>query len=66
MDILFVLPTVTSNETIFLGVCPLLLTKLNDKMVVTADPSVLRGIPEFFETNLGECLQARTESLGIC
>jgi hypothetical protein len=34
-------------------------------MVVTADPCVLRGIPEFFETTTGECLKARTESLGI-
>ncbi|KND00333.1 uncharacterized protein SPPG_04655 [Spizellomyces punctatus DAOM BR117] len=32
-------------------------------MVVAADPSVLRGIPEFFENELGECLVARTESL---
>ncbi|KAJ3312987.1 hypothetical protein HDV04_002469 [Boothiomyces sp. JEL0838] len=32
-------------------------------MVIQADPCVLRGVPEFFETTLGECLQARTESL---
>ncbi|KAJ3044657.1 hypothetical protein HK097_001414, partial [Rhizophlyctis rosea] len=32
-------------------------------MVVVADPSVLRGIPEFFESELSECLAARTESL---
>ncbi|KAJ2998551.1 hypothetical protein HDV02_004455 [Globomyces sp. JEL0801] len=32
-------------------------------MVVTADPVVLRGVPEFFETNLGESIAARTESL---
>jgi ferritin-like protein len=32
-------------------------------MVVQADPCVLRGIPEFFETTIGESLKARTESL---
>ncbi|KAI8907663.1 Chs5p-Arf1p-binding proteins-domain-containing protein [Powellomyces hirtus] len=32
-------------------------------MVVAADPSVLRGVPEFFESDTGECLTARTESL---
>ncbi|KAJ3108962.1 hypothetical protein HDU97_009695 [Phlyctochytrium planicorne] len=32
-------------------------------MVVVADPSVLRGIPEFFESEIGEALIARTESL---
>ncbi|KAJ3281637.1 hypothetical protein HK104_011356 [Borealophlyctis nickersoniae] len=32
-------------------------------MVVVADPSVLRGVPEFFENELAECLAARTESL---
>lgn len=32
-------------------------------MVVAADPSVLRGIPEFFESEIGESLSARTESL---
>ncbi len=33
-------------------------------MVVQADPVVLRGVPEFFENNLEECLISRTESLG--
>jgi hypothetical protein len=32
-------------------------------MVIAADPSVLRGIPEFFESENGECLSARTEAL---
>ncbi|KAI8923972.1 Chs5p-Arf1p-binding proteins-domain-containing protein [Entophlyctis helioformis] len=32
-------------------------------MVVAADPTVLRGIPEFFENEIGEALAARTESL---
>ncbi|KAJ3417087.1 hypothetical protein HDV05_006946 [Chytridiales sp. JEL 0842] len=32
-------------------------------MVVTADPSTLRGIPEFFENEVGESIIARTESL---
>ncbi|KAH6574808.1 hypothetical protein BASA50_006830 [Batrachochytrium salamandrivorans] len=32
-------------------------------MVVATDTGVLRGIPEFFETVIGECLVARTESL---
>ncbi|KAI9014612.1 Chs5p-Arf1p-binding proteins-domain-containing protein [Gaertneriomyces semiglobifer] len=31
--------------------------------MVAADPSVLRGIPEFFENELGESLSSRTESL---
>jgi hypothetical protein len=34
-------------------------------MPVQADPCVLRGVPEFFETSLEECLQSRTESLGM-
>ncbi|TPX37621.1 hypothetical protein SmJEL517_g00625 [Synchytrium microbalum] len=32
-------------------------------MVLVADPTVLRGVPEFFENELGESIQARTESL---
>ncbi|KAI8805086.1 Chs5p-Arf1p-binding proteins-domain-containing protein [Cladochytrium replicatum] len=32
-------------------------------MVAPADTSVLRGIPEFFENDISECLAARTESL---
>eukprot|EP00842_Homolaphlyctis_polyrhiza_P007049 jgi/Hompol1/933/HPOL_003402-RA len=32
--------------------------------MLVQDPTVLRGIPEFFETEIGECLAARTESLG--
>ncbi|KAI8819368.1 Chs5p-Arf1p-binding proteins-domain-containing protein [Fimicolochytrium jonesii] len=32
-------------------------------MVVAADPSVLRGVPEFFENEVAESLAARTESL---
>ncbi|KAJ3157715.1 hypothetical protein HDU89_000092 [Geranomyces variabilis] len=32
-------------------------------MVVAADPSVLRGVPEFFENEVAECLTARTEAL---
>ncbi|KAI9094924.1 Chs5p-Arf1p-binding proteins-domain-containing protein [Phlyctochytrium arcticum] len=32
-------------------------------MVLAADPSVLRGVPEFFESDLAESLAARTESL---
>ncbi|KAI8847522.1 Chs5p-Arf1p-binding proteins-domain-containing protein [Chytridium lagenaria] len=33
------------------------------KMVLAPDPSVLRGIPEFFESEVGEALVSRTESL---
>ncbi|KAJ8323647.1 bud site selection protein [Batrachochytrium dendrobatidis] len=32
-------------------------------MVAATDTGVLRGIPEFFETEINECLVARTESL---
>jgi hypothetical protein len=35
-------------------------------MVVQVDPCVLRGVPEFFESNLEECLISRTESLSKC
>lgn len=41
----------------------LVFSNLELQMLVT-DAYILKGVPEFYETNIQECLQARTESLG--